>query len=337
VDKIPATAPRGAIGANACDAVHDQIAEARRILTGLGLNEAQGQTLVSMSAVRNAKDEELVGLANPLSSDMDVLRPGLIPGLIAALRHNLHHQTGDVALFEIGRVFQRATGHSPAGGGRTAAPGTLKEERHVAIALTGRRQQPFWSGDQRDAKLDAFDLKGMLEEFFEEFGLRGITWTRRAEGTPLFLEGAIIQLGGKVALGEAGQLSPLLARQYDLRDPVLLAELNFDALLARRNAGKSFKPLPQFPGIRRDIAMLVPESTTHEAVLSVVKQAKVANLESADLFDVFRGQHIPEGKKSMAYAFTYRHAERTLTDTEVNAAHEKLAEQFRQRLGATIR
>ena len=83
--------------------------------------------------------------------------------------------------------------------------------------------------------------------------------------------------------------------------------------------------------------MLVPETTTHEAVVSVVKQARPANLERVELFDVFRGQPLPAGRKSMAYAFIYRHAERTLTDAEVNAAHEKLAEQLRQKLQATIR
>ena len=83
--------------------------------------------------------------------------------------------------------------------------------------------------------------------------------------------------------------------------------------------------------------MLVPETTTHDAVLNVVKQARMANLESVELFDVFRGGHVPAGQKSMAYAFTYRHAERTLTDAEVNAEQEKLVEQFKQKLQATIR
>ena len=337
VDKIPATPPRGAIGSNAYDSVYDQIAEARRILIGLGLNEAQGQTLISKSEVRAAKDDELVALVNPLSSDMDVLRPSLIPGLLDALRHNLHHQTGDVELFEIGRVFRRAAGASPGGPSRPGAGSTVKEERRVAIALTGHRAKRFWSGDNRDAKLDLYDLKGMLEEFFDQFGVRGVTWTNRAEDVPLFLESALVQLSGKLALGEVGQLAPLLARQFDLRDAVLLAELNLDTMLARRTTTKSFKPLPQFPGIRRDLAMLVPETTTHDAVLNVVKQARMANLESVELFDVFRGGHVPAGQKSMAYAFTYRHAERTLTDAEVNAEQEKLVEQFKQKLQATIR
>jgi phenylalanyl-tRNA synthetase beta chain len=324
VEKIPATPPRGAIGSNAFDSVYDQITEARCILTGLGLNEAQGQTLIAKSEVRSQKSEEIVALANPLSSDMDVLRPSLLPGLIHSLRHNVSHKNYDVALFEIGRVF-------------TGENGAMKEERRMVIALTGQRSPNFWSGDDRDAKFGAFDLKGIVEEFLEHFGVRGVTFTRRAESSAMFLESAAIALGGKLPLGEMGQLSSALAKKYDLRDAVFLAELNLDQLLARRNPAKSFKPLPQFPSIRRDVAMLVPEATTHEAVLQTVKKTKPSNLETVELFDVFRGKHVPEGQKSLAYAFTFRSPEKTLTDTEVNAAHEKIVEALKQNLGATVR
>ncbi len=323
IDKIPATPPRGAIGANAFDKTYDEISDARKILAALGLNEAQGQTLISKAEVRSAKDEEIVSLANPLSSEMDVLRPSLLPGLLNSLRHNLNRKNNDVALFEVGRVFLNANG-------------AAKEERRVAITITGQRNSPFWSGAERDAKLDIFDLKGLLEEFLEQFGLRGISFVRRSESTALYLESATIQLG-KLPLGEVGQLVPTLAKKYDLRDAVFLAELNLDLLLARRNTAKSFKSLPAFPSIRRDVAMLVPEATTHETVLNLVKQSKPQHLENVELFDVFRGKNIPAGQKSMAYAFTYRNAERTLTDTDVNAAHEKLVEQFKANLGGTMR
>ena len=323
VDKIPSTPPRGAVGTNAFDAVYDQIAEARRLLSGMGLSEAIGQTLIG-NAECGMRNAEVVPLANPLSADMDVLRPSLLPGLLDSLRHNGSRKNHDLALFEIGRVFISVNGQT-------------KEERRVALALTGRRAAGFWSGDDRDAKLDLYDLKGLLEEFLEQFGLRGVSFTKRAESTSLLLESATIALGGKLVLGEFGRLLPTLAKRYDLRDAVFLAELNLDQLLARRNAGKSFKTLPQFPTIRRDVAMLVPEAVTHDAVLNTVKQARPQNLESVELFDVFRGQNVPEGQKSLAYAFTYRHAERTLTDVEVNAAQEKLVEQFKRGLGATLR
>ena len=224
---------------------------------------------------------------------------------------------------ELGRVFIEAGGQR-------------REERHIAIALTGQRNPLFWSGEDREAKFDIYDLKGLLEDFLEQFGVRGVNYARRGESTPLFLESATVHLG-KFHLGQLGQLPPPIAKQYDLRDAVLLAEVNLDTLLARRNTTKSFRPLPAFPAIRRDIAMILPEATTHEAVLQAIKQAKPPHLETVELFDVFRGKNVAAGQKSVAYAFTYRQAERTLTDAEVNAAHEKLVAQLQQRLGATVR
>ena len=134
VDKIPATAPRGAIGSNPYDAVHDQLAEARRILTGLGLFEAQGQTLISDAAGKLMAGDALVPLSNPLSSDMNVLRPSLLPGLLDALRHNLSHKTYDVALFEVGRVFTEAERPAP-----RRAPRRHRLDRPAQPAVLERR------------------------------------------------------------------------------------------------------------------------------------------------------------------------------------------------------
>jgi phenylalanyl-tRNA synthetase beta chain len=325
VDKIPATPPRGAIGTNEFDAVHDEIAQVRQMLVGLGLDEAQGQTLIAESAAKLvAPEDTIVPLEHPLSSDMNVMRPSLLPGLLDTLRHNLSHKNQSLALFEVGRVF------------RTGKDRPL-ERRCVAFALTGERAPLFWSGEGRGAKFDAFDLKGVLEEFLDHLGLRGLMWTRREERTELFCESATITLGGKLPLGEMGQLMPTLARDYDLRDPVFLAEFDLDALLTRRNAGRSFKSLPQFPSSRRDVAMFVPATVTHADVLKAVKKARAANLEGVELFDVFRGKNVPEGQKSMAYAFTYRSPETTLKDREVNAAHEQVVAQLKQQLQAAIR
>jgi phenylalanyl-tRNA synthetase beta chain len=323
IEKIPSTPPRGALGSNAFDSIYDEIGEVRRILTNLGLNEAQGQTLVSKEECRS-KPEGIVTLANPLSSDMDVLRPSLLPGLIHSLKHNISRKNPDVALFEIGRVFTKVNGQT-------------KENQSVAIAITGQRALLYWSGDGRDAKYDAYDLKGLVEDLLEQFGLRGIVFGRRAESTALLLESGEVTLGGKVPLGELGQLLPTLAKKYDLRDPVFLAEFNLDLLLSKRNPVKSFKALPQFPASRRDIAMLVAEATTHAEVLQAVKQTKAANLESVELFDVFRGKGVPENQKSLAYAFTYRATDKTLTDAEVNAAHEKILTNLQQQLLAVLR
>lgn len=324
LEKTPATPPRGAIGTNTFDSIHDQISEARRLLTGLGLDEAQGQTLIARAEVRDVPADAIVALANPLSSDMDVLRPSLLPGLLHSLRHNVARQNHEVKLFEIGRVFFKRD-HA------------AREERRMALALTGRRAANFWSGAERDATLDATDLKGLVEELLEQLGLRGVVFTRRETATNLFLESATITLGGKLPLGELGVLSPVLARQYDLRNAVLLAELNLDQLLARRNPAKSFKALPQYPASRRDVAMFVPEAVTHDEVLQTVKRAKAAHLETVELFDVFRGKNVPEGRKSVAYALTYRSNDKTLTEAEVNTAHEKVLTALKTNLSAELR
>jgi phenylalanyl-tRNA synthetase beta chain len=254
---------------------------------------------------------------------MNVLRPSLLPGLLDTLRHNLSHKVHDVALFEVGRVF---IPNSKA----------AREERRIAIALTGQRQATFWAGDDRQATFDVYDLKGLVEEFLENLGIRGVSYARRPAPTTALVESATVQLG-KQPLGEMGQLLPSLARQCDLRDAVLLAEFNLDLLLARRATGKSFKPLPAFPAIRRDVAMIIGGDVTHEAVLAAVKQVKAANLESVELFDVFRGKNVPAGQKSVAYAFTYRHPERTLTDAEVNSAHERVTSELKRVLNALMR
>ncbi len=323
VDQIPSTPPRGARGQHPFDAVFDQHAEVRGILVGLGLDEAQGQSLISSSGASRIIANP-VSLQKPLSSDMNVLRPSLLPGLLDSFRHNLRRKNERVALFEVGRVF-RPGDPLPA------------ESLRLAIALTGKRQPEFWSGDDRDACFDSYDLKGILEVFLEQIGIRGVVYSRQPEKHALFLESAAIVLGGKVPLGELGQLRPVLAREYDLRDPVLLAELDLNQLLARRNTTKSFKPLPEFPSVRRDLAMVVEEDTTHERVLETIRNAKAENLERVDLFDIFRGTGVPPGQKSVAYAFTYRHPERTLTDAEVNQTHERLVARLIEDLRAQVR
>ncbi|MFM8360935.1 MAG: phenylalanine--tRNA ligase subunit beta, partial [Verrucomicrobiota bacterium] len=323
VDQVPSTPPRGALGHHAFDAVHDRLMELRRCLASLGLTETQGQTLVSDGLAARVVPG-VVRLANPLSSDMNVLRPSLLPGLLDILAHNLSRRNEDLALFEVGRVF-------------TAGRERPVEGWRVALALTGARQPVFWSGAERGARVDLFDLKGILEEFLERTGLRGVSWIRQPDSAGIFVESAVLSLGGRLELGRCGQLQPGLARPLGLRDPVFLAELDVDQWLARRNPARSFKPLPTFPAVRRDLALVVPESTPHDAVLAAVRQARLENLEKVEIFDVFRGGQVPAGHKSVAYGLTYRAADRTLKDEEVQASQARLVQTLRTALGATVR
>jgi phenylalanyl-tRNA synthetase beta chain len=255
---------------------------------------------------------------------MNVLRPSLLPGLLDVLKHNVSHRNTDVAVFEIGRVF--LPGES-----------AVTESRKLAIAWIGNRQLGFWKGGAKAEKADIFDLKGLLDGFLDEFGIRGFSWrTESCEQGEFFIEKASLCLG-KNTLGEMGQLMPLVAREFDIKDSVFMAELDLDRLVAMRVHSRSFKSIPAYPSVRRDIAMLVAESTTHMEVQRAVKKAKVQQLDSVEVFDVFRGKHVPEGKKSVAYSFVYRDASKTLTDSEVNKAHDKLIAHLQTSLSAEIR
>ena len=323
VDRIPATAPRGAVGAHPFDAVHDEMSQVRELLSALGLLEAQGQTLVK-DVVAGKVSTEVVALTHPLSAEMSVLRPSLLPGLLDILGHNATRRNSDVRIFEIGRVFRRDRD-------------SLREGWRVAIAITGIRDPGFWSGSERGAHCDFYDVKGILEEILENFGLRGIQWSRDEAPSEWWWESATVSLGGKLSLGKLGQLRPALAKQFGLRHAVLMAELDLDLLLARRQPARQFKPLPQYPASQRDVAIIVAESVTHEEVLATVRKVQPAHLEAVELFDVFRGRHVPDGFKSLAYAFTYRAADRTLRDEEVNAAQEALVTAFKNVLKASVR
>ncbi len=325
VDKIPSTPPRGFVGSNEFDKLHDALMESRLLLSAAGLCEAQGQTLIGDEVAKLAVGaESLIKLANPLSADMNVLRPSLLPGLLECLSHNISRKNGDLGFFEIGRVFHRVEGKQA-------------EERRAAMALTGARSPSFWAGSDRDSRCSIYDLKGVLEEFLDAMGVKGVLYSRRVGETALFLESAGIAVGGTLELGEIGLVHPALARRRGLRDPVLMAELNLDLLLTLRGGARRFNALPQFPSVRRDAALVVLESVSHDAVLEAVRQAKPAFLDSIELFDVFRGKGVGEGSKSVAYAFTYRHPEKTLTDFEVNGSHEKLMAHLTKTLPATLR
>ena len=323
VDRIPSTPPRGAHGANEFDSVHDQLTEARQLLTSLGLFETQGQTLIAESDAKRVAND-CVALEYPLSSDMNVLRPSLLPGLLDVLRHNVNHRNTDVAVFEIGRVF---------------VPGEnqTQESRRLAIAWTGSRQLGFWKGGAKAEKVDVFDLKGLVDTFLDTFGIRGFSWRTETCGqNEFFVEKASLCLGKNV-LGTIGQLMPLIARDYDIKDSVFMAELDLDRLVSMRVSSRSFKALPAYPSVRRDIAMLVDETITHADVNKAVKKAKIKQLDSVEVFDIFRGKNVPEGKKSVAYTFVYRDPETTLTDNQVNKAHEQLVQQLQKTLGAEMR
>jgi phenylalanyl-tRNA synthetase beta chain len=326
VEKIPAKMQSATAVVSVFDAKWDALSKVRQILTALGFNEATNQTLVSGDSGdrdKNVAPTDL-RLQNPLSVEQSALRSALVPGLLVNLRTNVSRHQDDVRLFEIGRVF--------------GADG--KESLHLALAATGRRTPDSWETGVRDAKMDFYDLKGAIEEMIAQLGVVGAAFLPRPEPGWDRDKNVAPTLGiaiDKEAIGVIGHVPQPAAKKLDLRDTVFVAEMELEPLLAASREEKQFRELPKFPAVVRDVAMVVAESTTHADILAVIKKHGNKNLEQAELFDIFHGGTIPTGKKSMAYSLTYRATERTLTDAEVNEAHDQLKRQLERALSCEIR
>ncbi|MBV9128008.1 MAG: phenylalanine--tRNA ligase subunit beta, partial [Verrucomicrobia bacterium] len=300
--------------ASPSDRAYDFALRLRRRLAALGFQEARHVSLVADAAARTAYfplQNPALRLKNPLTEEGVALRPSLLPGLLATAGFNARMGAADLRLFELGRVF--------------AAGGEPEETTALALLLSGASQPPSWRGAPRAA--DMHDLRGVLEDALG----------RALEIRPLANENAALplaaslHLGGR-AVGHLGQLAPAQARALDLstRAPVLVAELNVPALQALADdaaAERKFQPLPRFPSITRDLAVIVPETLPHGEIAAALQGKKEPLLAGVALFDVFTdpaGAKVPAGKKSLAYSLTYRAPDRTLKADEVSAAHDRL-------------
>jgi phenylalanyl-tRNA synthetase beta chain len=203
----------------------------------------------------------------------------------------------------------------------------------IGFLLTGKRHSRHWEGGQPPVS-DVFDLKGALEELLAQLGVEGWTVEKTNSGASLKL--------GKELLGTLAEVDRAKTAPLKINTPVIYAELDVYRLEGALPKGKRFTKLPQFPAINRDIAMVLDDAKTHQEVLDAVQQSyressKEKWLEKVEPFDIFRGGNIPAGKKSMAYSLTYRSLDRTLTDAEVNALHEKVKSGLKTKLGCEIR
>ncbi len=326
LDKIPSVASRAEPATSKADIAYDRLRLVRQILNGAGYEEAVNQTLAApLTAALTPLPAELalVKLQNPLNEDLSILRPSLLPGLLQNLRTNVARQTLDARLFEIGRVF-------------AARDGKPQERRSLALAATGARTPNAWESVALGAKADYYDLKGAVEALLARLKVPAVEFVPQPAAGRVFAQSTLVKAGGKI-LGEIGMLQEKLGREFDLRDPVALAELDLDETLAAARWTKAYRPLPQCPSVQRDVALIVDAAVTHEQVMAVFSRSRKNLVESVKLFDIFSGKTIPSGKKSMAYSLTYRAPDRTLTDVEVNKAHDEIVARLKTELQCEVR
>lgn len=302
----------------------------RDLLADQGLQEAITYSLTSTEAEAKLKTAASghVQLMNPLSPERAVLRRSLVPGLLAVVQRNLE-SAESVALFELGFIYEvRAGEQLPA------------EPRRLAMVLCGRRSAGTWDAPQeaKPALCDFFDLKGVIEALASDLHLPDVSFTAAKEVQWLHpMRAAELSVNGKV-VGVLGELHPKVASSFGLSDrAVPVAELDLEAILAAVPERFPYRPFSTFPPAKRDVAVVVSADISAEAVLDEIRSAGGDLLVGAELFDLYTGDGIPAGTKSLAFALTYQAPDRTLGEKEIAKAHEKIEGRLRHTLKAQIR
>ena len=303
----------------------------RQILVGCGLTEIITYSLTSLESVARLNPAKLppdpdhyLKLANPLSREHEYLRTTLLNTTLETVARNLRF-VERVAVFELARVYLPVEGQ--------ALP---QEPRRLSIALAGPREERSWLTNE-DAEMDFYDLKGVVETLCARLGIAEAAFIPTEHET--FHPGRVAELRlGETGLGVLGEVHPLVRAHFDLpAGRVCLAELDLDKLLAAANVARPFRPISPMPALKLDLALVVDEDVPADALMAALREAGGALLVDAVLFDVYRGEQIGAGKKSLAYRLTFQAPDRTLTSEEANEQRDRIVRRLQQAFGAQLR
>ena len=320
-NNLPVKVPTATLPFTPIDESQVTIQTLRRTLIALGYQEAITYSFIESGLQKQFDDQfEALALANPISAEMAVMRTTIWPGLVKALQYNQNRQQTRVRLFETGQRFL------PIGD-------ELVQENVLAGLLSGNRDPERWTG--KSQPVDFFDIKGDLEAILNLGGC-GSEYSFVADTHVALHPGqaARIERAGET-VGMIGALHPALLKALDLNGPVYLFELRLEPLLEGKLA--RFSSLSKFPESRRDLALLADEAVTYGAIRKVAAQNAGEYLKKVTLFDVYQGQGIEVGRKSIALGLTWQHPSRTLNDDEINTAVQNVLEALKTSVGATLR
>jgi phenylalanyl-tRNA synthetase beta chain len=328
LDKIPTPAPVGRIVPDANDRETQALYTCREHLVGLGLRELVQYTLVpdKLLDLFDPSDQPgRVRLPNPVSQDQAVLRTTLMPQMVESLGRNHARQCRDMAAFELGRVFHLRENEAP------------EELPRLCIGLMGPAGRLGLDQARAVEPGECFQwIKGIWERLAAMQNVDA--HLIEVSTAPYFQEGHGVQIvQDKTPIGVLGLVRPELAAEWRIVEPVAVLEVALAPLLQNANRRAPLRPLTPYPSVSRDMALIVDAAVTHQEILDVIREAAPVDLEHVQLFDIFTGQNVGSGRKSMAYSLTYRSAERTLTDAGANEYHERVKEALRQRLSVEFR
>ena len=302
-------------------------------LAANGFNETMNNSLTKSAyyaGLTAFPEERCVRIVNPLSADLNVLRQTLILNGLEVVAYNVNRQIGTLKTFEYGSVYQRL----PETDGKTLA--SYEEHQCFTLLMSGSPARSWREGARKGS---FYELKGYLELLLKRYAVDIFTLETKPAPSDIFAEGISYSLPGThEPLAVIGTVSPALARKFDVRQPVFAAEICWQTLLKLVSRVKvKFQEMPKFPEVKRDLAVLIDENVAYADLCRAAQKSVKKILKQVSLFDVYRGDKIPEGKKQYAINFVLQDPEKTLTDQEVEKAMSRLLATFQNQFGAVLR
>ncbi|MDO4680123.1 MAG: phenylalanine--tRNA ligase subunit beta [Aerococcus sp.] len=329
-DKIPSTLPELKPSTIGLTPVQQLKRLTHRLFLGMGYDEVMTYSLTSEAKVNVLAREALkaVPLSHPQSDDRRYMRTNLLTSLLDVAEYNVARKLTDIQIYELGRVYDKTS------------DGEIREREHVAGLWSGVISRNMWVGDSEPVNF--YHIKGTIEHYFQALNLT-VTPTYVPNTTMTDMhpgQTADIQLminGEETVVGFVGRIHPSLADKYALPENTYVFELDFQLISTLQEQQIVQTPLPKYPGMSRDIALIVPEAVTYAQIKAVIESTASSYLKHVTLFDIYRGEHIETGKKSMAFGLFYQNPEATLVDEDVSGDVARISEELIKQFDAGIR
>lgn len=292
-------------------------------LCSLGFNEMMANSLTKpeyVSLSSSLKEEFTVKMLNPLSNDLSVMRQSMLFSALEAVSFNINRRKTDLKLFEFGKTYHKL-------------PSGYDENKHLTLTVSGNRSDESWTNTQQ--KSDFFLFKGYVMSILSRIGLDEKVTTLPFEDA-IYNEGLALAIGKEIIL-EMGTIKKPILKHFDIKQEVLFADIYWDKIQKYIANKIKFTDIPKYPEVRRDLALLIDNTVTFEAIFKVAKQTEKKLLKDINLFDVYEGKNLPEGKKSYAVSFTIQDENKTLNDKEIEKIMMKLQTNLEKELGASLR
>lgn len=291
------------------------------LLTGLGFSEITTNS-ISQSALEQEESlkQQQVKLLNSQTSELDCLRTSMLYGMLESVVHNQNRKAFDLAFFELGKTYLKTEKG-------------YRENKELALLLTGNKQSANWI--TKPEKVNFFHLKQAIECVLEKLGLSSFAF-EETKSSAFEMAFCVKQNGKQICFG--GEVATSVNKMFDIKGDVFFASFDFASLLNESAKNKvSFKPLPKFPSVKRDLALVVEKSVAFSSIEAIAKKDSKNLLTEISLFDVYEGEKIEQGKKSCAVSLVFQNPEKTLTDEEVEKIMSRLISSFERELGASVR